>query len=195
MWYNRRNFNEVKRELMKIKFNADVHYHGKHCVKCGNDVRYIKKRSCANCNVKNRRKWKIENPEKVKEYNAIYRAENKEKYYEWRENNPEKIKAIKHKRYAREKNSEGSFTGDEWKELLEKYGNKCLVCGDTELIEADHIIPISKGGCSYIFNIQPLCRYHNTQKKDKYIDYRPESNGYPRIYEKEIDSIFVENCP
>jgi len=40
---------------------------------------------------------------------------------------------------------------------------------------ADHVLPVSKGGTSYISNIQPLCQPCNSGKKDKHIDYRPEN--------------------
>jgi HNH endonuclease len=44
-------------------------------------------------------------------------------------------------------------------------GGKCVVCGSTEKLHFDHIIPISKGGASHMAdNIQLLCARHNLAK-------------------------------
>jgi hypothetical protein len=106
----------------------------------------------------------------------------------WGKSNPDKRKATAHRRRARIAGSGGSYTGQEWLDLKEKYGNKCLCCGRTEEelqlvnleLVADHILPVSKGGTSSIDNIQPLCHALakgsrggcNNKKFDKYIDYR-----------------------
>jgi len=34
-------------------------------------------------------------------------------------------------------------------------------------LEADHIVPRSKGGQSTKENLRPLCRHHNRSRKDK----------------------------
>lgn len=45
---------------------------------------------------------------------------------------------------------------------------KCVLCGSTENLHFDHIIPWSKGGSSLTpENIQLLCGKHNLQKRDK----------------------------
>ena len=76
------------------------------------------------------------------------------------------------KRRSAIKNSTGSFTKQEWRELLEKYGDKCLCCGSKEKITLDHITPLSKGGSNSIDNIQPLCSVCNRKKWKDIIDYR-----------------------
>lgn len=44
----------------------------------------------------------------------------------------------------------------------------CVLCGATEDLHFDHIIPYSKGGCSWrADNIQLLCSKHNLRKSDK----------------------------
>lgn len=47
-------------------------------------------------------------------------------------------------------------------------GGKCRMCGSTENLHFDHILPFSKGGTSLLAeNIQLLCAKHNLQKHDK----------------------------
>jgi 5-methylcytosine-specific restriction endonuclease McrA len=66
----------------------------------------------------------------------------------------------------------GSFTAQEWLDLCEAYDNRCLCCDEVKPLTADHVLPISKGGTSWISNIQPLCLPCNCSKGDKEIDYR-----------------------
>jgi 5-methylcytosine-specific restriction endonuclease McrA len=45
---------------------------------------------------------------------------------------------------------------------------KCVLCGITNNLHFDHIIPYSKGGSSLVAeNIQLLCARHNLAKRDK----------------------------
>jgi|SRR5580765_417109 len=72
--------------------------------------------------------------------------------YEWR--------AHRMKR-AREK---GTHTKVEWLELRDRIG-RCAMCGDANaVLEEDHIISVSRGGCDCIQNIQSLCRSCNAKK-------------------------------
>lgn len=120
-----------------------------------------------------------------------YQKENKDKVSMWGEKhrrmNVEKEK-IRHKKYddahpdqlrmrwsnhRAKKNAGGKVYANEWRDLLQKYGNKCLKCGRSDVtIEMDHVIPIAKGGLNVIENIQPLCRSCNAKKHTKIIDYR-----------------------
>jgi len=63
---------------------------------------------------------------------------------------------------------------NEWRELLRRCGGKCLLCGTTEGITRDHIIPISKGGDNSILNLQPLCGRCNSRKHANHIDLRTD---------------------
>ena len=81
------------------------------------------------------------------------------------------------KRRAAKYAGRGTFTAQEFKELCEKYGNRCLCCGDTEAaLEADHVVPLTRGGLDDISNIQPLCGYCNRRKFVEILDYRPSED-------------------
>ena len=74
------------------------------------------------------------------------------------------------KRRARKAGNGGSYTKQEEKDLRNFYDNRCVCCWRTkeELAAAglrivlDHVVSISKGGTSFISNLQPLC--HNAKK-------------------------------
>lgn len=69
--------------------------------------------------------------------------------------------------------SEGHHSAEEFNDLCSSYGYKCLACEKTGIkLEADHVIPIFKGGSNNIDNIQPLCVTCNRSKGTKTIDYR-----------------------
>lgn len=74
-------------------------------------------------------------------------------------------------RLARKRSNGGSFTIDQWNELVKMAEGKCVACGIKGKLTIDHIIPISKGGDSFITNIQPLCGPCNIRKRDKIINH------------------------
>jgi hypothetical protein len=132
-----------------------------------------------------RRKYQEEHEEEISEHKKRWAAENEEsvsasrrKHYErnrdeviarskeWAEGNPEKVRQAKannrRKRRAARHASSGSFTAEEFKALCESYGNKCLACGDTEaVLEADHVVPLTRGGSDDIGSKQKEVREHH----------------------------------
>lgn len=116
--------------------------------------------------------------EELAQYNAEYYKEHPEEYKErlnnWRNENPERAKLQIHNRRTRKTQAGGEFTEKEWLDICNKYGNKCLCCGNNSKLVPDHIIPVSKGGTSNIDNIQPLCGPCNSKKAARTIDYRPK---------------------
>lgn len=112
-----------------------------------------------------KRKYAIDNWGKI---SARMREWYKNTYNERRD----KETARRQRRRALEKALPASFTHEEWKELCEKYDNRCLCCGVRGKMTPDHVIPLSKGGKGTIDNIQPLCRSCNCRKRVKTTDYR-----------------------
>ncbi len=60
--------------------------------------------------------------------------------------------------------------GDVQRQVYERDGGKCRMCGSDENLHFDHILPFSKGGSSKtISNIQLLCAKHNLRKGARFI--------------------------
>jgi 5-methylcytosine-specific restriction endonuclease McrA len=83
-----------------------------------------------------------------------------------------------HARKARIQGNGGRYARSEWAALCEKYGQKCLACGETRPLSVDHIVPLSRGGPNTIDNIQPLCKPCNSRKHQRTIDYRTEAAAW-----------------
>jgi 5-methylcytosine-specific restriction endonuclease McrA len=87
-------------------------------------------------------------------------------YKQWRLRNLERARAYvrvsNNKRRAATAGAHFSFT--EWEELLRSYDGRCAYCGSTDRIEADHRVPLCRGGSNEISNILPACRSCNRRK-------------------------------
>jgi 5-methylcytosine-specific restriction endonuclease McrA len=119
-------------------------------------------------------------------YLAEYRSKNKERLYEyqknWAKNNRDKERA-KSARYTSRNKEWNALKSQKRrarmadvivykisdKDVKTLYAKSCSFCGTKENITLDHIIPISRGGSHGVGNLQPLCLYCNSSKKDKTI--------------------------
>ena len=128
-----------------------------------------------------KKRWSEENYERVAACKRAYYDQNREQVIArstgWAENNREKVKQFKannrRKRRAEKHASRDSFTAKEFEELCERYGNKCLSCGSMGVVlEADHVVPLTRGGSDDISNMQPLCGSCNRRKFVDTVDYR-----------------------
>jgi 5-methylcytosine-specific restriction endonuclease McrA len=87
----------------------------------------------------------------------------------WAEENADKVRVAKannrRRRRAAKNASKGHFTVEEFDALCPTYGYACLSCSATDrVLEADHVVPLTKGGPDEISNIQPLCGECNRRK-------------------------------
>ena len=159
-------------------------------------VQYERSRAGPPHRIEARQKYQEEHKERISEYKKSWAANNSQRvagskrdYYErnreevisrskkWAEENAEKVKIAKasnrRRRRAAKNASKSHFTVEEFDALCSVYGYACLCCGVTErILEADHVVPLTKGGSDDISNIQPLCGECNRRKFTAVIDYR-----------------------
>ena len=154
------------------------------------DYRKTEKGEIANS--KSCKKWRKNNPEKVKEIGKQWRKnnpdykgmnshkkDNPEKMRESRRkyNKTEKGKATNQRRHtnrrAKEKLLINTLTAGEWIDILLEYRFKCAYCGKEFTLfnkaTRDHVIPIDKGGNNIKENIVPACQSCNSRKGAKLI--------------------------
>lgn len=48
--------------------------------------------------------------------------------------------------------------------VYQRDGYKCVVCGTSEDLTLDHVVPVALGGLNDMDNLQTMCRSHNSQK-------------------------------
>lgn len=108
------------------------------------------------------RRWNAANPERKRKNDRKRQKAN-----------PDKARANSARRRAIKKGNGGSYTVTEWQTLCAQYNNQCIGPGPHGGgLQADHVVPLKKGGTGNITNIQPLCSSCNGRKGTKTIDYR-----------------------
>lgn len=167
----------------------------KTCTKCG-EVKprtEFHKRSaakdglradCKLCHNKEQKIYVSKNKKNVYESNKKYYIANKDKFSRYSkkyyESNFEKsiassarYKKTNHRKYAEYENKrrarklENGIFEINSRFLKNLYSSPCLFCKTSKNVEADHIIPLSRGGRHSEGNLQPLCRSCNASKSDK----------------------------
>lgn len=122
-----------------------------------------------------RRRYRLEHGDRMR---AQERARERRKYAEdpravldyykqWRQRNLAKARAyVRASGIKRRAASLGQhFTAAEWLALVETYGSRCAYCGLLcERLEADHRVPLCRGGSNLIENILPACKGCNRRK-------------------------------
>jgi len=163
-------------------------------------------------------KWRQENPDKVSEYTKEYEAARRderteqrradyaadpEKFREisrdWGKKNPKKTLIQKHRRRARKRNAEGSYTEEEINALLVEQGHLCgnpYCRADLRITDktVDHVVALSRGGSNWITNLKWLCRPCNSRKSNLtekvWLQREAKRNKAGNI----IMNLYVANC-
>lgn len=130
--------------------------------------------------VQHRIKYRAKHREEINRHAAQWRTENPNYHHQYRIDNAGKYRAYTANRKALSIAAEGTFTDEQFVELCNKYGNRCLCCGkDNVKLTVDHIVPLSKGGSNNLENVQCLCKSCNSKKHTKTVDYRPDKDDLP----------------
>lgn len=149
---------------------------GKECVRRRDKIK--EQTYCSyECSSAGRRKEyaKWRDPEQIKQYMKEYGEKNRERLNE--------LSRLRSPNYREKKNENQrkrrslgerprAMNRESWATILDVFGDKCLACGSTDRLEADHVIPVAKGGDNDPLNFQPLCRTCNASKGAAHIDYR-----------------------
>lgn len=135
-----------------------------------------KTRQCWDCRKKYLREYEEKNRAKRTAQKLAWAAANPEKAKiiskQTKHRNRERVCAENNRRRIKKAQAKGSHTLQEWIAICILARWRCLCCKEEKPLTRDHIIPISKGGSDYIFNIQPLCRSCNSKKGVKTTDFR-----------------------
>jgi len=140
------------------------------------------------------RKYAIEHPEQTKAANLKWRRAHPEQhhstYLKWKQNHPERAKAstqkwrdnnLEHVKAVyrnwviehpeQRKNSMRKSHHERRVKLAStpfpkefKLASECWICGSTEKLTIDHIVPVSRGGDNSIENLTTLCKSCNSSK-------------------------------
>jgi hypothetical protein len=142
---------------------------------------------CKDCQSEYYKNWSKDNKGNLRQYHRVWAKENRDivrkNWSKWHENNrehwnqyqsdrskknPEQKNLYTRARYALKKNSAGSHTVSQLKEIRARQNNKCNYCGsDATKGHIDHIIPLTRCGTNYASNLQLLCVSCNTSKSNK----------------------------
>src|SRR6266581_3267148 len=91
------------------------------------------------------------------------------------------IKSYHHKLRAHKRSSEGTYTAQDIQNLFKGQKGKCALCKQRLVkYEVDHIIPLSRGGSNWPYNLQLLCPSCNRHKSNK-LPHEFNGNGQMRL--------------
>jgi 5-methylcytosine-specific restriction endonuclease McrA len=126
------------------------------------------------------RKWRVSHPDKSREYTLRYRKKNWEKYLayarKWNKANRDKRRLLEFRRRERVRNAKrcDKVSANLLAQLISSPVRlKCGICGKNmpKLDRTiDHVIPLSKGGSSEIWNLRIVHLVCNLRKKAKMPD-------------------------
>lgn len=118
------------------------------------------------------KRWKAENPDKVRAMWERTYAKHKPKHtarmLRWIKNNPQKVAIIRNRRRAREIGASGDYSIEDVRALLKQFGRICFYCGCAlKKFHVDHFIPLVRGGANGPPNLRLSCPSCNWSKGGK----------------------------
>ncbi len=175
--------------------NCHLEYHQKYYLEHRDKIKHratLYYRRNKTSRKKRIKEWQKENPERTWRAKAKYRNNNRKKLRasssKWKKNNRDKLVIYSENRRCAKIGNGGEISESEWKQILDRYGKRCLCCGKSSArITIDHIVPIYAGGLNTAENIQPLCQSCNSKKRFCVIDFRPDRMD--RCFSKHIATL------
>lgn len=190
---NREAINERQRESYPERRERALAYHKRWREK-NREYDLAKKREWyqqnRDQNLANSRAWRAQNREYMREYDRQYRLahldEISARQQDWTRRNRARINAQRRQRYnaihevkegrrlsnvrreARKRGLPDAFSRKDWRFALAWFEGRCVVCGSTEDLHADHWRPLNSDHCPGTVpgNMVPLCRSCNFSKQD-----------------------------
>lgn len=109
--------------------------------------------------------WKRANPERARASSSNPEKRAREKERRKTPEGREYWRAVNAARRARKRESGGSFSPIEWREVLAEFHHRCGYClADDVPLEMDHVEPLARGGRHARENIVPACQPCNRSK-------------------------------
>ena len=106
--------------------------------------------------------------EELRAYRQAHREQIYQSILKYQQRYPERFRQIhltaSRNHTARKNKAEGSFTEIEFQAKCKEYDNRCAYCGTLKPLEADHMVPLVRGGTNTINNIIPACKSYNCAK-------------------------------
>ena len=143
-----------------------------------------------NCDINYRRQYYILNKDYIKKRVKKYKNDNREHIRDNRREHDKKylstemgrVNSIRngHKYRTSKIVNGGEYTNIEWSNTLNNFNNSCAYCGDTNSkLTVEHVIPVSMGGNSFIFNLIPSCIECNHRKSaTALVEWYPKQRFY-----------------
>jgi len=79
----------------------------------------------------------------------------------------------------------GSIRSEEWtfrsREVKERDGRRCVMCGSDRPLQTDHIVPLSQGGSNEMENLQTLCKRCHEKKTGRPLDWPNGGSLWPNV--------------
>jgi len=102
-----------------------------------------------------------------------------ERHRLWRKENPGQVCAHASRYRARKLNANGSHTSEEFELICQRQRGRCFHCAKTCKLTRDHIVPLSRGGTDFAYNLQGLCKPCNSAKHAKLLKY-----AHPSLFDR-----------